>query len=139
MEEEPIVAGSGTNTTFLQYSGKDNMHLEESVDTRILDLMQLIEREHTSNDAKIRPMDFAKIAQYFTLDVISDVAFGEPIGFLARNEDVNGYCHVVEQALPAFEWAAALPMVNQVVRLPGLKTLVMPSPSDKSGVGMIMG
>ena len=139
MEEESVVANSRANLLFLQYSGKDNMHLEKSVDTRILDLIQLIEREHISDNAKIRPMDFAKIAQYFTLDVISDVAFGEPIGFLARNEDVNGYCHVVEQALPAFEWAAALPMVNQVVRLPGLKTLVMPSPSDKSGVGMIMG
>ncbi len=84
-------------------------------------------------------MDFAKIAQYFTLDVISDVAFGEPIGFLVRNEDVNGYCQVVEKALPAFEWAAALPMVNRLVRLPGLKKMVMPSPQDRSGVGMIMG
>ncbi len=87
----------------------------------------------------MRQMDFAKIAQYFTLDVISDVAFGEPIGFLVRNEDVNGYCQVVEKALPAFEWAAALPMVNRLVRLPGLKKMVMPSPQDKSGVGMIMG
>lgn len=90
-------------------------------------------------DSDIKPMDFARVAQYFTLDVISDVAFGEPIGFLVRNEDVNGYCHVVEKALPAFEWAAALPMVNQLVRLPGLNKLVMPSPEDKSGVGMIMG
>ena len=101
--------------------------------------MQLIDKEHISVDSDIKPMDFARVAQYFTLDVISDVAFGEPIGFLVRNEDVNGYCHVVEKALPAFEWAAALPMVNQLVRLPGLNKLVMPSPEDKSGVGMIMG
>ena len=104
-----------------------------------MDLIHLIDKEYISEKSVLKQMDFAKIAQYFTLDVISDVAFGEPIGFLVRNEDVNGYCQVVEKALPAFEWAAALPMINQLVRLPVLKKMVMPSPQDKSGVGMIMG
>lgn len=106
---------------------------------RIMDLIRLIDEEYISEKGVLKQMDFAKIAQYFTLDIISDVAFGEPIGFLVRNEDVNGYCQVVEKALPAFEWAAALPMMNRLVRLPVLKKMIMPSPQDVSGVGMIMG
>jgi hypothetical protein len=113
--------------------------LEESVTNRILDLISLIDREYSSKGSRLRPLDFAKVAQFFTLDVIADVAFGEPIGFLSRNEDINGYCRVVEDALPAFEWAAALPAVNSFVRLPVINKLFMPSAEDKTGVGMIMG
>ena len=109
------------------------------MDDRILDLLQLIDKEYLSVNSNIKQMDFAKIAQYFTLDVISDVAFGEPIGFLVKNEDLNGYCHVVEKALPTFEWLSVLPLVNQLFKLPWLKKTMMPSPKDKTGVGMIMG
>ena len=106
---------------------------------RILDLLTLIDRQYLSSGSTMRPIDFAKVAQFFTLDVIADIAFGEPIGFLAKNEDINGYCHVVEEALPAFEWAAALPFINRIVRLPFINKLIMPSAEDKTGVGMIMG
>lgn len=56
-----------------------------------------------------------------------------------RNEDINGYCHIVEQTLPAFELAAVLPTLNRFVRLPIVRKLVMPTAEDKSGVGMLMG
>ncbi|KAF2764140.1 pisatin demethylase [Teratosphaeria nubilosa] len=121
------------------YSGKENRFLERSVSERILDLLDLIDREYISSADQLRPLDFAKVAQFFTLDMISDVAFGEPIGFLARNEDINGYCQVAEQALPAFEWAAALPAINRFARLPIINKFVMPNAKDPTGVGMIMG
>lgn len=35
------------------------------------------------------------------------------------------------------EWAAALPVVNRLVRLLGIRKLVMPSSDDVSGVGML--
>ena len=34
-----------------------------------------------------RPMDFVQKTQFFTLDVISALAFGVPFGYLARDED----------------------------------------------------
>ena len=56
-----------------------------------------------------------------------------------RDEDINGYCHIVEETLPAFEWAAVLPSLNRFVRLPFISKLVMPTSADKTGVGMLMG
>ncbi|KAF4556516.1 Cytochrome P450-like protein 48 [Elsinoe fawcettii] len=121
------------------YSGKENPSLEASVSNRIIDLLDLIDKQYTSSGASLKPFEFSKTAQFFTLDVISDIAFGEPIGFLSKNKDINGYCHVVEEALPAFEWAAVLPLINQIARLPYINKLVMPTAEDKTGVGMIMG
>lgn len=112
--------------------------MERSIDAQIQALIKLLDTTYTSSGSQLRPLDFARVAQFFTLDVISDIAFGEPLGFLINNEDINGYCRVAEKLLPAFEWAVALPSVNRIVRLPGVRNLVMPSASDKSGVGTIM-
>jgi hypothetical protein len=86
-----------------------------------------------------RGMEFSRLAQFFTLDVITEVAFGEAFGFLDRDEDINGYCSVAEQALPIFEWLGVFQSLNKMIRLPGIRNMVMPSAKDKTGVGMMMG
>jgi len=35
-------------------------------------------------------MDMAHVSQYFTLDVLSTIAFGEPFGYMAANKDLWG-------------------------------------------------
>jgi len=39
-------------------------------------------------------MDMAHVSQYFTLDVLSTIAFGESFGYMAANEDLWGRCYV---------------------------------------------
>jgi len=39
-------------------------------------------------------MDMAHVSQYFTLDVLSTIAFGEPFGYMAANKDLWGKCYV---------------------------------------------
>jgi hypothetical protein len=39
-------------------------------------------------------MDMAHVSQYFTLDVLSTIAFGEPFGYMAANKDLWGRCYV---------------------------------------------
>ena len=57
------------------------------MDARIADLAQLI---RTSYNGTV--MDFAKLARFFTLDVLSTIAFGgESFGFMAANEDLWDY------------------------------------------------
>ena len=84
-------------------------------------------------------MDFSAVASYFTLDVITDIAFGEPFGFLVENRDINGYCKVGRASIPIFEWFGVFPDLYKVLRLPGIRSLVMPSARDTKGVGMLMG
>jgi len=83
-------------------------------------------------------MDFSAVASYFTLDVITDIAFGEPFGFLVENRDINGYCKVGRASIPIFEWFGVFPDLYKMLRLPGIRNLVMPSAEDTNGVGMLM-
>ncbi|KAI3337026.1 cytochrome P450 [Xylariaceae sp. AK1471] len=121
------------------YSGKENTHLEAAVDEQIRNLVNLINTKYLSTACCFKPLEFSRLAQFFTLDLITEVAFGEALGFLQRDEDINGYCDVAEQVLPVFEWLAVFNTLNRIIRLPGLRNVVMPRPTDKTGVGMIMG
>ncbi|KAH0537755.1 hypothetical protein FGG08_005503 [Glutinoglossum americanum] len=121
------------------YSGKENSHLEECVDNRLLDLFKLIHDNYMSSKSALRPVDFARITQYLSLDVISDVSFGEPFGFLTKDEDVHEYIKMQRALLPVFEWFSTLPSLNRLIRIGWISRLVMPSPEDKTGVGKLMG
>ena len=70
------------------------MFLEQGTDTQIQALVKLLDAKYTTSGSQIRPLDFARVAQFFTLDVISYLAFGKPIGFLLKDEDLHGYCRV---------------------------------------------
>lgn len=67
-----------------QYSGKDNEGLEALVDSHVAAFVAFVERKYLSSASEYRPMDFWKVAQYFTLDAIMSVAFGKDYGFSAR-------------------------------------------------------
>ncbi|KAL4810657.1 cytochrome P450 [Aspergillus unguis] len=121
------------------YSGKENLHLEQSIDDQLTSLFNLIDSNYTSTPGNHRPVDFARLCQFLTLDVITAVAFGEPMGFLKRNEDVHGYIENQTAMLPIFEWFSTLPILERIMRLPGISQLVMPTPSDKQGAGLLMG
>ncbi|OHE90227.1 cytochrome P450, partial [Colletotrichum orchidophilum] len=81
--------------------------------------------------------DFGLRAQYFTLDVISDLAFGKPFGDLASDSDVYDYIHTTEQSMPNIVVAAVLPSLLHVLSLPLLRRL-LPSENDATGFGRLI-
>ncbi|KAL2849496.1 cytochrome P450 [Aspergillus pseudoustus] len=121
------------------YSGKENLHLERSIDEQLISLFKLIRNEYTSTIREFSPVDFARLCQFLTLDIISAVAFGEPMGFLEHNEDLHGYIANQTAMLPIFEWFSTLPILEKVMRLPGISKLAMPTPQDTNGAGLLMG
>jgi hypothetical protein len=81
----------------------------------------------------------ARLCQFLTLDVITTIAFGEPMGFLARDEDVHGYIANQVSMLPIFEWFSTLPILEKTIRIPIIAKVAMPRPTDKAGAGLLMG
>ncbi|KAL8729758.1 MAG: hypothetical protein Q9181_004886 [Wetmoreana brouardii] len=121
------------------YSGNENPYLEESVDDRLQDFTNLVRAKYTSTEKVIRLVDFGRLAQYLTLDIITDMAFGEPAGFLSEDGDQFQYLEIMSQALPIFEWVSCLTWLNRLLHNPIISRLVMPTPQDKKGVGHLMG
>jgi len=83
-------------------------------------------------------MDFARKAQYFTLDVISNIAFGNAFGCLKNDADAYGYIETTEATLPVMIITTILPWLTDILTFPLLKGL-MPSDKDLIGIGKVMG
>ncbi|WYZ46111.1 hypothetical protein EsH8_IX_000336 [Colletotrichum jinshuiense] len=116
------------------YSGKEVEDLESKIDQNVIRLVDLLEK-YVSQD---KPFDFGLKAQYFTLDVISDLAFGEPFGDVASDSDIHEYIKTVEQNMPTILLTTVLPWLLALLSSPLFRSM-MPSDKDNIGVGKTMG
>jgi hypothetical protein len=83
-------------------------------------------------------MDFGQKAQFFTLDVISAVAYGFPFGFLTTDTDVYHYIEMSEKVVPAAMVVTVYPWINHILTSSFMKSL-LPSAADPIGFGKILG
>jgi cytochrome P450 len=107
------------------------------VDTRIAELVQLIRAKYISTEALSKPMDFARKIQFLTLDVISDIGFGEAFGDLRADADVNDYIRAGEEGLMVSSISMALGLTD-FMQIPFIARWLGPSEKDAAGFGRIM-
>jgi cytochrome P450 len=100
--------------------------------------VDLLERKYISTSTEFKPVDFARKAQYLTLDIIAAIAFGGEFGFLERDEDVFKYIETTEQTIPLMIMCASFPWISSLIASPLFKPL-MPKKTDTYGLGRIMG
>merc|ERR1712000_84614 len=120
------------------YSGKENESMENTVDEHISRLVRLIETKYTSTTQDYRPVDFARKIQYFTLDVISDLAFGEAFGYMDQDEDVFDFIKITRSFFPVAVLMANIPALVALVHSPLMRGM-LPKESDKLGFGAFIG
>ncbi|RDW84782.1 hypothetical protein BP6252_02372 [Coleophoma cylindrospora] len=120
------------------YSGKENEDLEARIDGNINALVELISSKYISSPTTHRPMDVAQTISYFTLDVISDIAYGAPFGNLAADTDVAGYVAMMEIQAPRISIAVVYPWLMSIPASP-LFRFLLPSAKDAFGFGRLMG
>lgn len=125
--------------TLFQYLGRENDGYDVSIDKQLSRLFDLIERKYvagaTSSEGRL--LDFHTITHFFPLDVISDIALGQPFGYLDEGEDlykfvaINGEFFIYAVTLACQPW-----IMNMLQKWP-LK-LLMPSDADVDGFGKII-
>ncbi|CAG8953869.1 hypothetical protein HYFRA_00010830 [Hymenoscyphus fraxineus] len=122
------------------YSLKENKDLGPKIDSQILSLVDLIERKYVSTTAEVKPIDFARTAQYYSLDAITSIAFGKAFGYLTEDKDMHGFIKIVETELPLATFCANTPTLGQIVFGSGLLNVLWPtSAKDQTGRGKLMG
>ena len=133
------IANVRTDEEFLrQYSGKENLSMEGTIDTQIAKLVQLIETKYLSTAHDYRPMDLGVKGQYFTLDVISDLAFGHAFGFMDKDDDVFDYLKITKSFIPIMLLLADIPALARLLHSRLMRGL-LPKESDKLGFGAFIG
>ncbi|RTE80588.1 hypothetical protein BHE90_004925 [Fusarium euwallaceae] len=120
------------------YSGKENESLERTVDAHIARLIDLIETKYLSTSREYRPADFAQKIQYFTLDVISDLAFGQPFGYVDQDDDVFDFIKITRSFFPVTLVIANIPSLVSLLHSRLFRGL-LPKESDKFGFGAFIG
>jgi cytochrome P450 len=116
-----------------QYSGKEVDTLESDIDARVLELLALIKSYNST------PLDFAHIAQYFTLDTLSQIAFGDPFGYMAADADLYDYNKTMADFMPILEWIANHPSIRWLLTSAPVQALVAPKDTDAIGQGKVIG
>ncbi|KAE9374995.1 pisatin demethylase [Stipitochalara longipes BDJ] len=119
------------------YSGKDNKYLEKSIDDNIAKLVRLLDSKYTSA-AEFKLVDMAEKFQLLTLDIISEIAFGDAFGNLESDKDISSYIKTMEGMLPLIILLGTWPVLAKVFFWKGLRPF-MPKDTDADGMGKLMG
>lgn len=120
-----------------KYSGKDNKYLEKSIDDNIAKLVQLLDSKYVST-TEFTPVDMAVKFQFLTLDIISEIAFGDAFGNLESDEDVSSYMKTVEGMFPLVILLGTWPELAKVFFWKPLRRF-LPKETDTTGMGKLMG
>lgn len=109
--------------------------MEARLDERVLELVDALKRYAGTTTT----VDFAHLAQYFALDVLTDLAFGQPFGFLTEERDLYLYMSKSAEFLPIMELGTNVPWVHRILSSRLVAWLAGPKPTDKTGLGALIG
>jgi hypothetical protein len=84
-------------------------------------------------------MDLAQKAQFFTIDVITDLATGAPFGDLTSDADQHEYLRTATEAQPAFVMISSVPALTRLLQIPWIGKRLFPTSQDEIGMGKMMG
>ncbi|KUJ22530.1 pisatin demethylase [Mollisia scopiformis] len=120
------------------YAGKTNPTLEPTISRHVQNLIDLLRRKYISSDKVFKPVDMGRKASFFTMDVITDVAFGQPFQNLTDDHDTFSYIQNTEDMIPTILRMATIPALRALFQSK-FGALLFPSDKSEKGVGKLMG
>ncbi|KAI5788669.1 cytochrome P450 [Pyronema domesticum] len=110
--------------------------METLVDVRIDEWTSKLEANFAAGNKKF---DFAAWATFFAYDVISELAFGKALGFVAKGYDIDNLIRSFHEGLPAFGFLCRLHPFTKWIKTTWIADKYMiPQPGDSTGIGNIM-
>jgi len=82
-------------------------------------------------------MDLATKVQYFALDVVMDIATGQPFEDLVNDKDMYEFLESSANSLPVIAMVAAVPWAGKLLQSRWVAPLVAPTASEY-GIGKVI-
>ncbi|KAF2639602.1 flavonoid 3',5'-hydroxylase [Massarina eburnea CBS 473.64] len=117
------------------YSFSNIKKMEPLVDKNISNWITKLDARFATSGQKF---DFSPWAVYMAYDVISEVGFGEPFGFIEQETDVGGLIQGFHDGLVPFGIMARLYPFTNWVKSTFLGKYLVASPEQDSGIGSLM-
>ncbi len=112
------------------------LKLEPKMDVIISDFIGQLSRQFADTQSIC---DLAPWTHYVAFDIVLEMAFSSPPGFVRHGVDVGGLIASLHGLLNAAQFAGLFPVIMNLVHLPVINTLIAPQPTDKTGPGLING
>lgn len=114
--------------------------MEPIVDEILKSLVQHIQKHALPGSDKEGQafLDLTTLANYFTVDVITRIAFGREFGCLESNSDVHGLLAAMDAAMKAYTIPISIPWLRDLTTSETFMKLFGPKMTDESGVGTMM-
>lgn len=78
-----------------------------------------------------------RVAQFFTLDVLSSIAFGEAFGFMASNTDKWSFVAGNDSFIPMLQLITDVALVRKIFHSDLMQRVFSPKESDEEGQGRV--
>ncbi|KAL5327503.1 hypothetical protein ACEPPN_005201 [Leptodophora sp. 'Broadleaf-Isolate-01'] len=121
------------------FAGKTNKAIEPSIDKHVKNLLALIRNKYLSTSTSFKPIDMARRVTFFTMDVITDIAFGQPFGNLTSDTDMYEYIVLTEEMLPMMAIISNIPLFRKMFMTNWVSKLLFPSDKSEKGIGKMVG
>ncbi|KAK4498583.1 hypothetical protein PRZ48_011241 [Zasmidium cellare] len=118
------------------YSGKEVPGVETIIDKSIAEFVDLI-RKYNSTSEAFRPMDLSEKINFFTLDVISDLAFGQTFGNLKDDRDNPGIIRDTQKSVTLLALFHELPYIYLFLEKTGVLRWLQTSLGDDFGFNRV--
>lgn len=112
--------------------------IPSSVDEFVTNLVQYLRGKITSGHRGSSVIDLALVSMYFTMDVITRLAFGDELGFMKTDSDVYGLLEQTRVALKVAFIPLVVPWFRDIVMSRPLIRFLRPQPTDKKGFGVAL-
>ncbi|KAJ5391839.1 hypothetical protein N7509_007329 [Penicillium cosmopolitanum] len=117
------------------YSFTNIKSMEPMIDARIREWSDKLNGTFVKSG---EAFDFAWWAVYMAYDIISEIGFGAPFGFIEKGEDVGGLIQGFHDGLPAFGFLARLHPFTSWMKTTFMKKYLVATPEDNTGIGVLM-
>ncbi|GAQ05924.1 hypothetical protein ALT_3245 [Aspergillus lentulus] len=117
------------------YSFTNVKRMEPLIDIRIQHWIDKL-NERFAQTGEI--FDFSWWAVYMAYDIISEIGFGGPFGFVEQGQDVGGLIQGFHDGLPAFGFFARLHPFTSWMKTTFMKKYLVATSQDDTGIGVLM-
>ncbi|KAI1081406.1 cytochrome P450 [Whalleya microplaca] len=120
------------------YSLRDVPSIENDIDDTLAELVTLLRKKYVSTEDDPRPVDWANVAEYFTLDTLSKVSYGKSFGCLKADRDVHDFVESSKSGMSFMTLCAEVPFLRAILTSTLFLALAGPKTTDTKGVGVLM-
>lgn len=99
------------------YAGRELENLESAVCERIKEVVDRIDTYWATNPSEsMKILDIGRIIHLLAVDVITQLSFGKPLGFVSNNKDMLSFLKIIETQLPIVQHFTIIHEVNTLIR-----------------------